>query len=109
MFETLKNCHPEALFGRRTSRDNEDLIAYCAAFSPCARISRRMREPLYSVYMVASRSAVVYTGITSDLEHRVSQHKNGTLEGFTKKYKCSRLVYFERYGQVRSAIGREKQ
>lgn len=52
---------------------------------------------------------MLYTGITSDLEHRVWQHKNGTFEGFTKKYKCNRLVYFERYDQVQSAIGREKQ
>src|SRR5215470_14650251 len=69
----------------------------------------RMREHLYSVYIVASRSGVLYTGITSDLEHRVWQHKNGTFEGFTKKYKCNRLVYFERYDQVQSAIGRAKK
>jgi putative endonuclease len=69
----------------------------------------RMREHLYSVYIVASRSGVLYTGITSDLQHRVWQHKNGTFEGFTKKYKCNRLVFFERYDQVQSAIGREKQ
>jgi len=68
-----------------------------------------MREHLYSVYIVASRSGVLYTGITSDLEHRVWQHKNGTFEGFPKKYKCNRLVYFGRYDQVQSAIGREKQ
>ena len=85
------------------------LIAACAAFSRCIRISRRMREHLYSVYIVASRSGVLYTGITSDLEHRVWQHKNGTFEGFTKKYKCNRLVCFERYDQVQTAIGREKQ
>jgi putative endonuclease len=70
---------------------------------------RALREHLYSVYIVASNSGVLYTGMTSDLQHRVWQHKNGTFEGFTKKYKCHRLVYFERYDQVQSAIGREKQ
>jgi len=68
-----------------------------------------MHEHLYSVYIVASRSGVLYTGITSDLEHRVWQQKNGTFEGFTKKYKRNRLLYFERYDQVQSAIGRGKQ
>ena len=68
-----------------------------------------MLDHLYSVYIVASNSGVLYTGMTSDLQHRVWQHKNGTFEGFTKKYQCHRLIYFERYDSVHSAIGREKQ
>jgi putative endonuclease len=68
-----------------------------------------MLDHLYSVYIVASNSGVLYTGMTSDLQHRVWQHKNGTFAGFTKKYQCHRLVFFERYDRVHSAIGREKQ
>jgi putative endonuclease len=66
-------------------------------------------ERLYSVYIMASRTGVLYTGITSDLPHRVYEHKTGIYDGFTKKYKCHRLVYYEQYDSVYAAIGREKQ
>src|SRR4051794_41132660 len=69
----------------------------------------QMREHLYSVYIMASRSGVLYIGMTSDLQTRVRQHKAGTFKGFTEKYRCHRLVYCERYGYVQAAIGREKQ
>lgn len=68
-----------------------------------------MGEHLYSVYIMASRSGVLYIGITSELEVRVNQHKTGAYDGFSKKYKCHRLVYFERYDRVQTAIAREKQ
>ena len=46
------------------------------------------------VYMMCSSSRrALYTGVTGDLNQRVFQHKNGLVEGFTKKYKCHRLVY----------------
>jgi putative endonuclease len=59
--------------------------------------------------MMASKSPVLYTGICNSLERRVFQHKNGTVEGFTKKYRCHRLVYFESFDDVNKAINREKQ
>jgi putative endonuclease len=68
-----------------------------------------MREHLYSAYITASRSGVLYTGVTSYLGHRLWQHKNGVLGGFTKKYFCHSLVYFEHYDYVQAAIGPEKQ
>lgn len=52
---------------------------------------------------------VVYVGVTNSLERRVWQHKNGTLPGFTKRYNCDRLVYFEDYERIEQAIAREKQ
>jgi len=61
------------------------------------------------VYILASPSGVLYTGITSGLERRVAEHKQKLVPGFTKKYKVARLVYFEVWGDVRSAIAREKQ
>jgi len=58
---------------------------------------------------MASFSRKTYIGITSDLERRVWQHKNGTYERHTKKYNKNRLVYIEEYQWVNDAISREKQ
>jgi putative endonuclease len=63
----------------------------------------------YSVYIVASNSGTLYIGVTCKLAFRVMQHKNGEIEGFSSKYKCNRLVYFESFDDVHKAIGREKQ
>ena len=52
-----------------------------------------MREHNYFVYMIASRSRVLYIGMTNNLHRRVSEHKNGLVEGFAKEYKYHRLVY----------------
>ncbi len=60
--------------------------------------------------MMTNRNrGVLYTGVTNDLERRVSEHKNGTVRGFTKEYKLDRLVYYENYGDIRDAITREKE
>jgi putative endonuclease len=64
---------------------------------------------LYYVYIVASRSRVIYIGVTSEIELRVWQHKQGTYDSFTKRYKCNRLVYFECFGFIDTAITRETQ
>ena len=64
----------------------------------------------YYVYMMTNRTRVVlYTGVTNDLESRVWQHKHGAMKGFTKRYKCDRLVYYEDYHDINQAIDREKQ
>ena len=67
------------------------------------------REHEYWVYSMASLSGTLYTGITGALFTRVMQHKAGEIEGFTRQYKCNRLVYYERFEDVRMAIAREKQ
>jgi putative endonuclease len=64
---------------------------------------------VYHVYILASASGVLYTGVTNFLERRVREHKQKLIEGFTKKYDVTRLVYFEPHGQPKSAIQREKQ
>jgi putative endonuclease len=69
----------------------------------------RLRGVVYHVYILASASGVLYTGVTSDLERRVVQHKQGFCDGFTKEYEVKRLVYSEGFGDVREAISREKQ
>ena len=58
---------------------------------------------------MASISRVIYVGVTSDLEGRVSQHKNKRIEGFTKKYNCTKLVWFEEFREIRDAIACEKR
>ena len=63
----------------------------------------------YYVYILASRSLTLYTGMTGDLYRRALQHKSGEIGGFTKRYHISRLVYYEAFKYVNSAIAREKQ
>ena len=63
----------------------------------------------YYVYILTSESGTLYTGMTNNLERRVYQHKNKLVEGFTKKYNVTRLVYLEVFSNVRDAIAREKQ
>jgi putative endonuclease len=65
--------------------------------------------PVYSVYILASRSRCLYVGVTNDLERRVAQHKLGTHDSFTRRYRITRLVYAEHTENVSSAIEREKQ
>jgi predicted GIY-YIG superfamily endonuclease len=62
-----------------------------------------------AVYIMASqRNGTLYTGVTSDLVRRVWQHKNGTV-GFSHRYGCKLLVWFELHGEMLHAIAREKQ
>ena len=66
-------------------------------------------EKCWFVYMLGSRSGVLYIGVTNDLERRLSEHKTGSVEGFTKKYRVNRLLWYERYDRIEDAIAREKQ
>jgi putative endonuclease len=64
----------------------------------------------FYVYIVAnSRNTVLYTGVTNNLVRRVYEHKNKLVDGFTKRYNATKLVYFEATECVESAISREKQ
>jgi putative endonuclease len=67
-------------------------------------------EKQYYVYILTNKSnKVLYIGVTNDLEHRMYEHKNKIIDGFTKKYNLTKLVYYEATTDVRSAIEREKQ
>lgn len=66
-----------------------------------------MRE--YYVYIMSNESGTLYTGVTNSLERRVHEHREKLVEGFTKKYNITRLVYYETFSDIREAIGREKQ
>jgi putative endonuclease len=63
-----------------------------------------------AVYIMASRrNGTLYVGVTSDLIGRTWQHREGVVEGFTKRYGCRLLVWYELHGAMESAILREKQ
>ena len=69
-----------------------------------------MTEKQYYVYILTNKSnKVLYIGVTNDLERRMYEHKNKMVNGFTKKYNLTKLVYFEATSDVRGAIEREKQ
>jgi len=61
------------------------------------------------VYILSSGSGTLYVGVTGFFERRIYQHKYDTIEGFTQKYQCHRLVYYESHQDVQVAIAREKQ
>ncbi len=65
--------------------------------------------PSYYVYIMTNKSKTLYIGVTNNLERRVVEHKQKLIDGFTKKYNITRLVYFEETPEVSSAIAREKQ
>lgn len=58
---------------------------------------------------MSSVSKVLYIGVTNNITRRAYEHKNKLVEGFSSKYNCVQLVYFEEYRQVQEAIEREKQ
>ena len=61
------------------------------------------------IYIVSNKSrTVLYIGVTSDLESRVYEHRNGQGSKFTAKYKCEDIIYYEVFDDIESAIEREK-
>ena len=68
-----------------------------------------MYRQYYAYIMSNKANTVLYTGVTGDLIKRVYEHKQKITEGFTKKYKVNKLVYYEIFGDPENAIAREKQ
>lgn len=63
----------------------------------------------YFVYIATNyKNTVLYTGVTNSLVRRMYEHKNGLIEGFTKKYKINRLVFYETFNNPKEAILAEK-
>ena len=64
---------------------------------------------MYYVYILASKNNnVLYIGVTNDLKRRMYEHKNELIEGFSKRYHTHKLVFYEIYKEVKTAIKREK-
>ena len=61
------------------------------------------------VYILVGRTGTLYTGVTNDLYRSMQEHRTKLHPGFTAKYDCNRLAYYERYEDIAVAIGREKQ
>jgi putative endonuclease len=69
-----------------------------------------MRDYNFYVYMMTNKdNNVLYTGVTSNLQQRLYQHKHKLIKGFTSKYNVDKLVYYEHGTDVNGAISREKQ
>jgi len=68
-----------------------------------------IRDYNFYVYIMASFKGTLYIGVTNDLERRVSEHQAEIYEGFSKQYKCKKLIYYEYFTDIRDAIDREKQ
>ncbi len=67
------------------------------------------RRPLIATYIEASRPfGVIYIGVTSNLYRRGREHREGRIDGFTKRYGCNMLVWYQPYELITTAIRREK-
>jgi putative endonuclease len=65
-------------------------------------------KPGYT-YIIGSSTGTLYVGVTSDIYTRIQQHKNGTFEGFSKRYNCIRLLYYDSHEDINQSIACEKQ
>jgi putative endonuclease len=63
----------------------------------------------YFVYIITNKSRTIYTGMTNDLERRMSEHKRKLIKGFSATYNITKLVYYEAFNEAGDAIAREKQ
>lgn len=68
-----------------------------------------MGKYTYYGYIIASESGTLYIGVTNNLERRIYEHKNKLVRGFSSKYNCNKLLYYEEFDDVSLAITREKQ
>jgi putative endonuclease len=66
-------------------------------------------DKTYVVYIVASRSRSLYTAVTNNLQRRLAQHREKLVPGFTSRYNIFRLMHFEVYGDIQTAIARERE
>jgi len=64
----------------------------------------------YYVYMLTNKNNnVLYIGITNNLQRRMYEHQNKLIDGFSKKYNCTKLIWFEHTNNIESALVKEKQ
>ena len=64
----------------------------------------------YWVYIISNKyMSTIYTGVTNDIVRRIWEHRSGNIRGFTSRYKCGWLLYYEEFSDINQAIAREKQ
>jgi putative endonuclease len=86
------------------------MTGYMVKCHPCAGRDPDWQMNSYYVYIIAGkRNGTLYIGVTNDLIRRIAEHKKGLVEGFSKRYKVNKLVYYEETPDVTSAIVREKR
>ncbi|MBD9093797.1 MAG: GIY-YIG nuclease family protein [Bacteroides oleiciplenus] len=68
-----------------------------------------MKDRCWIYIMSNANRTVLYIGVTNNLYRRCMEHKSSAIEGFTKKYNCHVLLYYEEFQQIEDAIAREKQ
>nr|WP_321486796.1 GIY-YIG nuclease family protein [uncultured Draconibacterium sp.] len=69
-----------------------------------------MKDHNYFVYIMTNKNkTVLYIGVTGDFPNRIFEHENGIIPGFTEKYNCHYLVYYEHFQNINEATDREKQ
>ncbi len=68
-----------------------------------------MNSDFYVYIKTNWNNQVLYVGVTNDLKRRLSEHRQGLVDGFTKQYHIHKLIYYEHYGDVQDAIRREKE
>jgi len=65
---------------------------------------------IYYLYILTNKNnTVLYIGLTNNLKRRIVEHKNGENEGFSKKYNCNKLIWFEKFSDIKFAIEKEKR
>ncbi len=106
-FARLKGKPFARLKGKPFARLKGKLFAAIQGIITIQGSSEMMKQ--YYVYILASKSRTLYTGVTDDLVQRVFQHKNKLIQGFTKKYNVTNLVYYEATSDVQAAVQRERQ
>ena len=85
-------------------------MCHCEEYSDEAIPTKEQVNTQYYIYIMTNKTnRVLYTGVTNDLKRRVYEHKEKLVEGFTKRYNISKLVYYEVCEDVENAILREKQ
>ncbi len=69
-----------------------------------------MKKETFYIYIISNKKyGTIYTGVTNDISRRIWEHKTKVYKGFSKKYDLDKLVYYEVYQDIESAITREKQ
>lgn len=109
IFPLMNNCVSPAPCQRTSGLIFVEKRGNCHPEPKAKGLLRMVSQYQYFVYIMTNKSGTLYTGVSNNLERRVYEHKHHLIDGFTKKYKIGKLVYFEETNDINAAISREKQ